>query len=152
MKTLLVTLALLSGCLESLPEAPYVRLVAEESDPLYLEGARAWEPLGFKFGFEESGLDQCSLSWYLDDYSPCEITIGLLRATEPTRSYRDQRVMIIDSRIMDTFGLLRAVAHETGHIILNTSKHTSNGIMAGTSFFMSEDDYALACETIGICL
>ena len=126
--------------------------------PLYLVGdpvppPLGWEPLGTTFG--DAGLDECYFDWYKIDETDCQITIGVVRvpmlrerAGTNARTFRDQRRIEIDSRLAG-IDLDYAVAHEVGHILLDTSEHTPTGIMSGYATEMSADDWALACRTIG---
>lgn len=128
---------------------PAVVLVA---DPV--PAPLAWEDLGFTFG--DAGLDECAYGWYRDgEDAACQITIGVVRVPmlrERTgtnaRTFRDQRRIEIDSRL-EGYDLDLAVAHEVGHVVLDTSEHTRTGIMSGGSVALSDDDRALACRTIG---
>lgn len=42
------------------------------------------------------------------------------------------------------------LAHEVGHGVLDTSTHTSCGIMSGTSIMPCAEDKALACRRVGL--
>lgn len=158
---LLVLALLLVGCVER-PEAPAVRIIGAPIDAV-----TAWEPLGFDVSLEDSGLVECTQHWYVpnegteipDSGIDCQITIGVRRvdllrerAGTNARSFRDQRLIEIDSRTYDdTFGLLYALSHESGHILLDTKLHTQGGIMGGSTYVLTDVDRKLACETINIC-
>lgn len=146
---LAVLIAVLSSC-TGRPAAPAVHLITDA--PGDLEGARAWEPLGFDVALEESGLPECGLGWYVYGETDCEITIGVVRTPVPTRarSYRDQRRVELDPSLNERATRF-AMAHEVGHILLDTPKHTVGGIMGGSTYWLTAVDRALACETIHIC-
>lgn len=154
MKALLFTLAACSA----VPVAPHVLLVTDRELPEYLMGASGWDPLGFQFTDQDTGMPECEIDWWNTGKTDCQISIGLvrdpfLRARYGTNAMADQmsRTITIDSSVTDQFALLIASAHEFGHLILQSGTHTKTGIMAGISYIMSEDDYALACETIHVC-
>lgn len=113
-----------------------------------------WEALGFSFG--DAGLDECTQAWYKFDELPCQITIGIVRVPmlrersgTSARTFRDLRRVEIDSRLEGS-DLEVAIAHEVGHVLLDTPEHTANGIMSGKTAVLSKDDRALACRTIGL--
>lgn len=146
--------SLLVGCVER-PTAPAVQLITDRAEDV--AGVDAWEPLGFDVALEDSGLPECDQQWYAHGELDCQITIGvrhveLLRehVGSNARSFRDQRLIEVDSRL-DTFGLLYALSHEAGHILLDTSVHTNGGIMGGSTYVLTPVDRRLACETINIC-
>lgn len=155
-------LAVLSSC-TGRPAAPAVRLITD--DPRDVDGVSAWEPLGFDVSLEDSGLVECDLGWYVPNEGTeipesgidCQITIGVRRvpilrerAGTNARSFRDQRLIELDPRL-DTFGLLYALSHESGHILLDTKLHTQGGIMGGSTYVLTDVDRELACETIHLC-
>lgn len=142
----------LVGCVAASdePDAPNVNLVA---DPV--PAPSGWEVLGYTFD-GDVGLPECDLHWHVGKEPPCQITIGVVRVPmlrERTgtnaRSFRDRRRVEIDSRLEGT-ALDFAVAHEVGHILLDTSEHTPTGIMSGGAQYVSSDDRALACRTVGL--
>lgn len=146
-----IVAVLLVGCVASdeIEPAPAVVLVEDPADP-----PLGWEALGFTFG--DAGLTECSLVWYRDGETDCQITIGIVRVPmlrERTgtnaRTFRILRLVEIDSRL-DGYALEIAVAHEVGHILLDTPKHTTTGIMSGESVEVSDQDRRLACESIGL--
>lgn len=148
------------GATSETPEAPYVRLVVQDApqDHAYVQAVSAWAPLGFEVGFEDSGMVECDFTWP-SETTDCQITIGiirdpLLREKEGTNALSDRtgRFMKIDSEVTDPFGLAIAVAHEAGHILLDTAEHTQGGIMGGADCVMHDVDKELACRTIGICI
>lgn len=141
---------LLVGCTTEAPDAPNVALVA---DPV--PAPTAWESLGYTFD-PAADLPECDLHWRANTEPPCQITIGVVRvpmlrerAGTNARTFRDQRRIEIDSRL-EGYALELAVAHEVGHILLDTPEHTQTGIMSGSSLVLSADDRALACRTVGL--
>ncbi len=141
---------------------PYVRIVpVAESNPLYTYNA--WVNLGFVVYEEDSGLVECGSGWYLADQNRnCQITIGVYREKDLALNTgadglanRERRFIIIDSQ-WDGYYLRALIAHETGHILLNTGHHVEVGraIMApaGAEWFARPGDYSLACSTIYVCL
>lgn len=141
---------LLVGCTTSAEPDGYVppiNLVGDE-----VPAPHGWEPLGTTFG--DAGLEECGFTWYKFDETDCQITVGVVRvpmlrerAGTNARTFRDQRRIEIDLRL-DGYALEVAVAHEVGHVLLDTAEHTPTGIMSGTTTEMSEDDWALARRTI----
>lgn len=149
-----VLVLLLVGCVER-PAAPAVQLVTDRAEDV--AGVDAWAPLGFDVALEDSGLPECGYGWYDEGDTDCQLTIGVHhvpnlreRAGSNARSFRDQRLIEVDSRL-DTFGLLYALSHESGHILLDTKIHTAGGIMGGSTYVLTDVDRRLACETIHIC-
>ena len=161
MRILVLAIAVLAGCAER-PEAPAVHVITlDGSDvlPVYVQGAAAWSPLGLDASTESSGLPECGLSWYVFGELQCEITIGirrdpLLRESRGTNalSSRPERTITIDSDLTDPYALEIAIAHEAGHILLDTAEHTRGGIMGGASLSMADVDRELACRAIQICI
>lgn len=155
-----VVLAVAYSCREPAPiaELPSVRLVADPVRDEHLTGARAWEPLGFVVSLEESGLRECQRRWYASDREDafdCQITIGIViesglieRTGSDAAASREMRAVYLDD---DVRWLGGAVAHEVGHILLDTPLHTRGGVMGGASGELRDVDYELACETIGVC-
>ena len=65
---------------------------------------------------------------------------------------RSERYIIINSTTTNDLDLLVAVAHELGHVLLDTSEHTVGGVMGGSSSQLQPVDYELACAAIGVCI
>lgn len=157
-----LALALVAGCSIERPAAPVVHVVTAPDQPMldvYLDGARAWTPLGFDFETVDQGLEECRRDWFVTGEIACQISIGVVR--EPllreqtgsdARADRWNRAVLIDADVYDYYELLRASSHEFGHILLDTSRHTAGGVMGGASWLLRGVDYELACEEIGICL
>lgn len=56
--------------------------------------------------------------------------------------------ILIDADL-DPFRLAVTVAHEVGHVVLDTGEHTSCGIMGGRDVLACDEDLELACRTAG---
>ena len=165
-RTSLLLLLAAIGCTPARPRpvSPYVHLVMLDQShalPIYAGAAgRAWGPLGFDVSFTSSGRVECDRHWYTQTPSPtCQITIGIsrdkaLRATSGTNalSSRDDRTLAIDTSVTDEMELAVAIAHEVGHILLDTAEHTLGGIMGGSTDALQAVDKALACRTIHRCI
>lgn len=155
-------LVVLVGCAVDVPELPEVQLVMWPGQPElaeYQDGACAWEPLGFAV-VGGSQRDECPRRWYSNPReTDCVITIGIKRESmlverEGTTalSNRAERYIVIDDRVTNPYDLTLAVAHEAGHILLDTAEHTQGGVMGGSSTQLDQVDYELACAAIGVCL
>lgn len=159
----------LAGCAVDAPlVGPVVTLAVPPGEPMldaYVDGALAWRELEFDVQTEPSTLPQCAYAWYTVDDThrartgfACQINIGFVRdprLREDTgsnaRADRVNRVVLIDADVTDYYELLRASAHEVGHIVLDTSQHTIGGVMGGSGWNLEPVDFALACETIHRC-
>jgi hypothetical protein len=160
LRSLLVALALALACVacNSIdPGRPHVHLIADTRMPVYLDGARAWTPLGFAFDFTSDGRVECQRRWF-EGSDDCQLTIGIVvdpltleRTGSPAAADRHGRVVYLDDTLGDSgrTAMRVAIAHEIGHIVLDTPEHTKGGIMGAASWQMTEVDYALACESIG---
>lgn len=158
----LAFVAVLSGCaVDVRPDAPDVQLVTWPGQPMlvgYASGAEVWSPLGFDVTQDSEQLE-CPRRWYADPrVTDCVITIGVKR--EPmliermgTSAYanRDERYIVIDERLAG-YDLIVAVAHEIGHVVLDSPEHTRGGVMGGSSAKLEAVDYDLACRAIGLCV
>jgi hypothetical protein len=139
--------------------------------PEYLAGASAWEPLGFEFvlgsdvPMGERLAPECGRQWFQEGCHDCQITLSFIidpllyeRSGYDAAAVRDSRAAYFDEMLLtsDTPAassyLKVAVAHEVGHLILDTAEHTEGGIMGGAVAAMRDVDYALACRAIGVCL
>jgi hypothetical protein len=135
-------------------ELPSVRLVAPAGDrPEYHDGCEAWAELGFRF--RDPPRVECGRRWYDDAQTDCTITIGIVvqpdlieRTGSDAAAQRDFRTVYLDD---DNHDVVLSVAHECGHILLDTPRHTQGGVMGGASRDLTGVDYELACETIGVC-
>lgn len=158
MKLTLVILA--AGCAER-PAAPAVRPIMLDASPMldvYVSATEAWSPLGFDVSLN-STLSECGHSWYVFGEVDCEITIGikrdpLLRERRGTDALtnRSMHIITIDADLVEPNALAIAMAHEAGHVLLDTAEHTQGGIMGGASSTMTAVDRELACRAISICI
>lgn len=149
----------MTGCVTAVPSLPEIRIAAvdgQEQLSEYQDGALVWSALGFSVG--NSSLPECERHWYETGNTECAITIRvtrdpLLREREGTDalSSREDRTIAIDSELTNQYNLIVAVAHEVGHIVLDTAEHTSGGVMGGASARLERVDYDLACRSIHVC-
>lgn len=164
MRALSATLAVAgAGCPAPPTPKPHaahaIRLVIVGDEPrdVYLQGARAWAELGLEVGFAGPGpMAECPRKWR--DSPPCQITVGIVRDPNVRRDLgsnaatdRELRRIRIDASVTNKIDLLIAVAHEVGHVVLDTAEHTAGGVMGGADFVLHDVDRALACEAIGAC-
>jgi hypothetical protein len=122
------------------------------------EGLAAWRSLGFVTSVEKtSQLPPCPNNWAAQGLTDCVLVIGLsslpgMMVNHKARGWADRvtDTIAIDS-IIGGSELVHVIAHEVGHILLNTSKHTTHGVMNSGGWMrnLSAKDRALACETIG---
>lgn len=173
---LCTALALLSACgpgehppppdAPDLPDLPYVHVDAFDRAAEFVVAARIWSGLGFDAGDAPSGLPECPRDWYLappNQRGDCEISI--VARIEPVLvektgsdgfANRVSRDIFVDDSLWIQHGpIYRAhiMAHEFGHVLLNTSAHTPTGIMSSqATTFLSDDDRDVACQEIGVCL
>lgn len=119
-------------------------------------GAATWSQLGFGYSDHETPQPECSLSWPSTS-DGCAITVGVVRDPNLRSQYgvdgtadRAINVVTVDARHAG-FNLTALVAHEIGHIILNTRHHVTDGVMSARSYRwnLTDDDRALACATVG---
>jgi hypothetical protein len=162
---LLVFIASLVGC-ASQPKGPtailrfYDPAAWSAKDKRDVEaGVIAWQSVGFVGGIElKTNLPRCPNDWYKrsPQVTECVIEIGVIRERGLMVNHQ---VMGQADRVTDTihvdsllfnFDLIHVIAHEVGHILMNTSKHTAKGVMlsGGWEWWLSVEDKALACETI----
>lgn len=154
-------------------EPPYVQVTGETA--VGLDGVNAWGALGFVSGVEDSGLPECDRAWYSDTFEPeCQLTVHIslvpglsdddVNGAEINgRADQDARTVEINARYTGD-ALHHVAAHEVGHILLD-SMHLDSyikptweniGIMSSMPsspwvIEPTDNDYALACHTIGIC-
>lgn len=148
-----VLLLFLLGC-DQAPTLPRVHVISDEDTTA--QYASAWDAIGFSTS-TEGGSPECSPSWYETGEIDCQISIVYLvennlrdRAGTDALSDRMMRGVRLDSRLQG-FALCVAVAHETGHIVLDTPLHTVGGVMGGSDCVLHQVDRELACSTIGAC-
>lgn len=156
---LVVVALLVFGCRPERPRpppAPHVRIVVDGPE-LGAYATPAWAPLGFTVSFEDVFLPECPRFWYAMGQTNCQITVLVIRdqrllelAHTEGMADRTHRTIRIDASVAAD-RLKIAMAHELGHILLDTPAHTDGGIMGGATWWMKPVDFALACKTIAIC-
>jgi len=158
-----IALLVFAACAEP-PSAPRVRLVVADGSPVlseYEEAPQAWSVLGFDIALDDGTTErECPRRWYEMADVDCQITITIVRGYVLERygsnavSDLGLRGVFIDFRLTEYADLMSAMAHEVGHILLDTSRHTRGGIMGGQGWrmFAPWPDKQLACETIHICV
>jgi hypothetical protein len=156
---------LLVACAAARPVGPtaVVRLVAPQEwsaddRARIADGLSAWRELGFDTLVEAAtDLPRCPNNWMFTRRVDCHIAIGLRRELQMDARYgvraltdRATDSVSLDSRIHGD-ELAHVIAHELGHVLLNTGKHTTHGVMVtgGWMWALSAKDRALACEAIG---
>lgn len=168
LRRVLATIAMLlafAGCAVDAPSMPVVRLTPplfeprQEIEPADVDGARAWEAIGFTVTTEASNLPRCARRWYdAGGERNCELPIIIERSPIVLPEFgtqalanRGERHVLIDSSVTDYYALLVIAAHEVGHIALDTAEHTRGGVMGGAAWTLKDVDYELACSSIGVC-
>jgi hypothetical protein len=121
------------------------------------DGIEAWRDLGFEPLVEqESKLPRCPNLWAASGRVDCVIVIGLRREPDMMTRYqaRGMADRVTDTVLVDVtlYGkeLAHVIAHETGHILLNTARHVGYGVMDSVGWLrrLSAQDRQLACETV----
>lgn len=136
----------------------YVRTLDDAPVPSgFMAGARAWQELGFSVSTVDAGLPHCPALWSMLHDTDCQISIGVyaiggLVALAGTEAMADRATRIISyDRSVPTDRLSIIGAHEVGHILLNTPRHTRGGVMGGAASVLRDQDRALACEAARLC-
>lgn len=148
-----------TGCTTDVPEQPYVTFAPKDGPlPEYDDAIDIWSSLGFRAAPPE-GTPPCEHNWYDIDQTECTIRVSLERGD---LSYfgiwgftiREEGLVMIHSKLVGD-ELTFAVAHELGHVLLDSGEHLmgdERGIMSGvTTLRLSDDDRALACRVRGFC-
>lgn len=173
MLKLSIVLALLFsvGCVEDLPYAPTVILHGDAANASTLKAAKVWEVFGFNVTLTPYGKDvlpDCDRHWYQMDQSTwgCAIRIEMVRDDNQFERFgtwgqaaRDKNKIWLDTQMLwgHRSDLHAVAAHEVGHILLDVGdlalpSGTPAVMMGGNGGVLTEGDYQLACETIGICI
>ncbi len=163
----LVLAAALAGCVDATPRAPDVVLTGDVRGPV-LDGARAWEVLGFNVGSVDGGLVECPRYWYSDGTDPrtCAIRIAVVREDNVATTYgafglasADKRRITLDTLLywVESYDLRWFAAHEVGHVLLDAGHLDAEPAIMNPDTRPSareptDADLALACESIGVCL
>lgn len=123
-------------------------------------GASVWAQIDFRYALDASPLPACPRDWYQRKVTACAIHVGLrwqpgLQADYSASGMTDRgtREILLDPQ-WHGWALTSIVAHELGHVLLDTARHLAAGLrgvmQAHTSTWEpSAADRALACETIG---
>lgn len=149
MRRLLIPLVLVAGCAEAPPENAYLHLdisTRAGDHEHYLTAARTWEALGFEVGDVDANLPTCEPH---ERAARCQLTVTLDLA--PYLSQTDGLAIIIDSREPDPGRVRIAIAHEAGHVLLDTGDHAPGGqlaVMAGTWSEVTDVDRVFACAHV----
>lgn len=117
-----------------------------------IAAARAWtDYLGIAVVARTFGSTECPRRWW-HATSPCQVTMQIvavdgLREKVGTNALVDRasRVAQFDARLVgQTFNLRVAIAHEVGHVLLDTDEHVAGGVMGGADLMLNDADRALA--------
>lgn len=129
------------------------------------DGANAWVRLGYiETQTDDPSLPECPPFWYRTKTTNCKLTVvlqkivnlsGEFNGTVDGMADQGSRSIFIDSK-WNGWAMVAIMAHEFGHILLDTPKHLVKGqigimVPAGDSWIPTQADYDLACSTIGIC-
>lgn len=162
----LLLLAALAGCTEPTLVNPTVELRGD-AGPRALEASEVWEELGFRTTLSDFGQPDCAPDWYATAWEPCAIRVDFIDDPNQTEEWGTigqaapaLRRIWIDALIAwdpDKDATYRmVVAHELGHILLDTANHLPpelDGLMGGgNDGQLSDADRDWACERIGACL
>lgn len=159
-----LALLLLVACASARPQGPtaIVRFYAPEEwtseDRAHIaDGLSAWRDLGFETLVEAaSDLPRCPDDWFRVGRVDCVLVIDVRREAGLMTRYRarGQADRVTDTVFVDELlageELAHVLAHEVGHVILNTPKHTTYGVMDSGGWLrrLTAKDRALACEAI----
>lgn len=171
MRSTLALCNFLLGCATAV-QAPTVAVTpfggpwSEQDVADVMEGARAWESLGFELildPMEQSVIPLCPGDWHVAGPYDCRLRVGVRQVPDSdlppgTAAYADRATDVIS--IGDRFHgryLVHLAAHEVGHIILDTGEHlgpNTPGVMGqGNDLIeLTDADLDLACRSIHLCL
>lgn len=135
-------LPLLVACATEAPVLTFsIETQPTKADDATTLRSRAWEPLGIVQ--VDAGADVRVLASFADEIIEDGVSVdGMARRRERT---------IVIRRDLPPFRFAVIVAHELGHVVLDTAQHGSCGIMGGSDVVPCEDDYRIACEDAGLC-
>lgn len=122
-----ISMLVLVACAAS-PKRPAVELRALDDAPAYERAVDVWSPLGF---VAADGTPPCPRDWYASGEVDCTIAIRLERAElngtgRLGYALRGEGIIVIDAAL-DGDVLVWAVAHEIGHVVLDSGEHLSPG-------------------------
>lgn len=139
------------------PALPRVVLTFDDWGPEIAEDAEVWEQIGFDVVTDDPGQQPvCAQRWYDYEWDGCEIRVRIKAASQLDDGAVGRALRGLgEIWILDTTqrpGLV--LAHELGHIVLNTGEHVDEGLMSATTvsitFELTDEDLALACKAAGI--
>lgn len=145
----------LAGCVSG-PTQPTLVLEGEAATPEVIEGARAWERVGFAVE-PTSDLPVCAHDWAALGEVNCQFPILVIwddvRVHGGLSNHELRRVRIgIES---DVDAQRRLGAHEVGHLVLGTPDHLPDGVgvmsIGPTGWVLTARDRVFACGQIGAC-
>lgn len=148
---------IVASCTSSSNLAPNIVITAiGPINQVCLNAVYAWKPLGFTVN--NALTPECGTDWWQTGEVNCQRSLyvevdPLLRAktgTDALSTFETQTITI-DVSVTQPFLLSTLCAHEFGHLLLQTTKHDTNGIMAATDNVLSAEDRQLACEAIDLC-
>lgn len=160
---LLVVASFSIGCVEQeIEPGPKVTLLGDVNNDV-LFASLTWASMGFRFQ-QDDGSPDCPRYWYQDGVIDCTIRIEVRMEDNLAINYKvygmasqDKRLVWIDTlmyREQDPFNLKWLAAHEVGHILIDAGHHEEgvDGVMQpGWGYIINDNDWALACESIGRC-
>ncbi len=143
----------LAGCVE-LPTKPEIVLAGEAATVEAVEGAQAWEAIGFRVA-ETSTAPICPRDWAAQMLIDCQIAITVIWDTERTHgglaNHELRRIRIG----IETSSVANVAAHEVGHLVLDTPDHLApnRGVMSigPTGAVLTVADRVFACSHLGDC-
>lgn len=159
---LAVTLSLAVACRPSGPiaprRAPVVVLGSGDGAPIaaaFVAGARAWVAIGFTVTTADLELEACPRFWPSLHAYDCAIHIRVYAVDGLVESAGSEGIADRATRtITYDRGSARVSAigaHEVGHIVLDTPRHTQGGVMGGAASVLRDQDRTLACEVARLC-
>lgn len=131
-----------SGCTTELPSKTFAISSTPDLEPALDQALVGWGNIGLhRVGEDESpDIATFRLERWPNDDLPAD---GIARRTE--------RIAYVKQSLTG-LRLLVVLAHETGHIVLDTPQHnqTGCGIMGGADVFPCAEDYTLACDRVSV--
>lgn len=154
---LCLSLLFVTACADE--TAPGVVVVTTDAPAHVLDDAiTAWSALGFHEGSDSDA--ECAADWFVTGDVDCSIFISVEMDDTLIEEYRVGGLADVEGRRIWLYpaaeNLHALVAHEFGHVLLNTSEHIAGrpAVMNGGPGLLHATvaDYQLACRTIGLCL
>lgn len=141
--TIALVALLATGCRNlELPTKTFAVSTTPDLEPELDQALVGWEHVGLVRVGEDENPDIAPLRierWATDDLQADGVALRNYRMAYVKRSLRGIRLRVI-------------LAHEIGHIILDTPEHNESGcgIMGGSSVVPCEEDYWIACDRVEI--